>query len=304
MAATMAPSNSTSGNESYPYTTKAQERMPPNHVYDAMLLCVYTAVLLSGVLGLVPTVRILQSNSRSLTSIAVLNLIFAHFLFLVTLPFRIYYYAAHNWSLGPHWCKVVSSMIHIHLYMSFIFYVIILVMRLLSFHRRVTEVAFNRRTHALFGSLAVWAVVAVALPCLIHFFYGNAAKTPDTTCFKFGMHIHNSNAVVALNYATSSVIITVSVALMGLQAHVLLLLYRKYGCSCRGQQVFWAQLKSMCFAGIMVVCFVPYHIFRLYYIRDTKNYEDVNEIFLSLTTLSCLDMLTFGGKGTCLWCYN
>ncbi|KAG7248354.1 hypothetical protein CRUP_009371 [Coryphaenoides rupestris] len=255
-----------------------------------------------GTAGLVLALRVLRSHALSVTTVAVLNLIFAHFLFLVTVPFRVYYYAAGHWYLGADWCKAVSSMIHIHLYMCFVFYVVILVTRLLTFHRRRGEAAtadFQRRTHTILASVAVWMVVAVTVPCLVHFCYGNKHGSDDTECFRFGDRI---KGVTGLNYTISVSIIAVSLTLVGLQAHVLLLLRRKYGREWRGQQVFWAQLRSLCFAGIMVACFVPYHMFRLHYVTHVEEHQHVNEVFLSITALSCLDMLTFVGRGTCLCC--
>lgn len=296
MADQPAPSNYTSGN-----ITQMPSGLQAAESPMVTLLVIYVFVLLSGTLGMVLTVPILRTYTRSLTTIAVLNLIFVHFLFLVTLPFRIHYYAVGHWDLGPFWCKAVSSAIHIHLYMTFVFYVVILVTRLLAFHRRATQVEFHCRMHAFVSSLVLWAVVAVAVPCLVHSYYGNMhthTYMERHKCFQFGRIIEDTKA---LNYATSSVIIVVAAVLWGLQAHALLLLYRKYGHGWRGQQVFWAQLKSMCFACIMVVCFVPYNIFRLFYITDV-NLQSINEIFLSITALSCLDMLTFVGKGTCVWC--
>ncbi|CAL8320745.1 unnamed protein product [Boreogadus saida] len=276
----------------------------PEKVYQTVLLSIYTVVLLSGVTCLVLTMRVLKFASHSLTTIAVLNLVFAHFLFLVTLPFRIYYYAAGRWALGDGLCKAVSSMIHVHLYMSFVCYVVILVTRLLLFHKRANQVEFHRRTHALLGSLAIWVVVAVVLPSVISFSYGNKTPSGNTTsekCFDFGDQI--KAGAKPLNYVSGSVIIAVSVVLTGLQAHVLIMLYREHGRTCFGQQVFAAQLKSLCFALVMMVCFVPYHMFRMYYISHLE-YQHINEVLLSLTTLNCLDMLTFLGKGTWSWCYK
>ncbi|KAJ3611360.1 hypothetical protein NHX12_021376 [Muraenolepis orangiensis] len=265
-----------------------------------VLLCIYTAVLLSGTLGMVLMVRLLRSHTLSLTALAVLNLVFGHFLFLLTVPFRLHYYATGHWHLGPGWCKAVSSMVHIHLYMSFIFYVVILVTRLLAFRRQRS--APPPEVHcmpALLGSLAVWVIVGVTVPCAVHYGYGD--KDNSEMCFKFGYRIKGT-AVSVLNYVGSVASIVVAAALAGLQAHVLRLLRREHGQGWRGQQVVWAQLRSLCFAGIMVVCFVPYHMFRLYYIAHVQEYQHVNEVFLSVTALSCLDMLTFVGKGPCVCC--
>ncbi|KAM3860437.1 putative G-protein coupled receptor 141 [Diretmus argenteus] len=295
--------------------------------YHMVLASIYSVVLVSSTIGIGLMMHILQSNTRSLTTIAVLNLIFTHFLFLLTVPFRIYYYATHRWGLGLGWCKTVSAMIHIHMYMAFFFYVVILVMRLLIFYCNTKQVELGK-LHALVVSAAVWMVVVVAVPCILHFCYGKheeknknrnnndsgsynssygmqatAAGPSDSRCFQFGNSIEKEYATKMFNYSTSVLFVVVATLLIALQANVLLILYRKYSRGCTSQQVFWAQLKSLCFALIMIVCFIPYHMFRLHYIQHV-DLQAVNEVFLSLTTLSCLDMLTFVGRGSCNMCYR
>lgn len=294
----MAPSSSLR-------TSKPPDDNGNTDEYHTALLAIYSVVLLSGTISLSLMMHIMKSSTTSITSIAVLNLIFTHFIFLLTVPFRIYYYATNHWSLGLGWCKVVSGMIHIHMYMSFIFYVIILITRLMTFYRKVEQVAPFHRIHALLLSAVVWIVVLVVVPCIIHFSYGkdtgeSANSTiGETHCFKFGKNIESAAKV--FNYITSTVIIAVATVLTALQANVLRVLYRKHHQGCTSQQEFGAQLKSLCFALIMVVCFIPYHIFRLKYLEDI-NLQNVNEVFLSLTTLNCLDMLTFLGNRTWYMC--
>uniref|UniRef100_UPI0037E7752B probable G-protein coupled receptor 141 n=1 Tax=Semicossyphus pulcher TaxID=241346 RepID=UPI0037E7752B len=289
-------------------TTSLQSPEDPSSTdeYHFVLLSIYSVVLLSGTISLSLMVHIMKSSTTSITSIAVLNLIFAHFLFLVTVPFRIYYYATGVWNLGAGWCKVVSSMIHIHMYMSFIFYVIILITRLMAFYNRAQQVASFQKIHALIISAVVWIVVLIAVPLIICFSYGgnsdpsNNSSTNATQCFKFGDDIQSGAKVV--NYIISMLIIVVATVLTALQANVLRVLYRKHSERCTSQQDFGAQLKSLCFALIMVVCFVPYHMFRLHYLEHL-HLQSVNEVFLSLTTFNCLDMLTFLGRRTFYMCY-
>ncbi|XP_042366701.1 probable G-protein coupled receptor 141 [Plectropomus leopardus] len=292
--------NSTMTPMSFTGTTK-----PSENEYHPVLLVIYSVVLLSGTISLSLMMHIMKSSTTSITSIAVLNLIFAHFIFLLTVPFRIYYYAAHDWTLSHSWCKVVSSMIHIHMYMSFIFYVIILITRLMAFYHRAEQVASIQKIHALIGSAVLWIAVLVAVPLIIHFSYGKTTEEDEssensnaTSCFKFGKCIESAKV---FNYFTSTVIIVVATVLTALQANVLRVLYRTHHRGCTSQQDFWAQLKSLCFALIMVVCFIPYHIFRLNYLEHI-HLESVNEVFLSLTTFNCLDMLTFLGRRTCYMC--
>lgn len=271
--------------------------------HHTVLLSIYSVVLVSGTITLSLMMYMMKSNMTSSTSIAVLNLIFTHFIFLFTIPFRMYYHATSRWFLGNGWCRVISGMIHIHMYMSFIFYVIILSTRLVTFYcRSGQEVSFNR-VHTLLVSIVVWIVVLVVFPCVMFFFYGTDSehdKMPYSThCFEFGKYIKSTGKV--FNYVISIVIIVVSSALTALQANTTWVLYRKQQKSCMSQQDFGAQLKSLCFAAIMMVCFIPYHIFRLIYLENL-DLQHVNEVFLSLTTLNCLDMLTFLGNRQCCMC--
>lgn len=270
--------------------------------YNTVLLAVYSVVLLTGTISLGLMTHILKSSSTSVTSVAVRNLIFAHFLFLFTMPFRIYYYATTSWALGQDWCRWVSGMIHIHMYMSFLLYVVILIARLLAFYRKGTQEAQFHWIHALLGSAVLWLVVLVVVPCVISFYYGtDVGSNDERLCFRFGSSIKSAGKV--FNYLVSSLIISAAAVLTALQANVLRILFKKHRQRCTSQQEFWAQLKSLFFALIMVVCFIPYHAFRIRYLEDIEQLEDINELFLSLTTLNCLDMLTFLGNRTCYMCF-
>ncbi|XP_075936773.1 putative G-protein coupled receptor 141 [Anarhichas minor] len=282
-------------------TSSSSKNLDEHHT---VLLVIYSVVLVIGTISLCLMMHIMKSSTTSITSIAVLNLIFTHFIFLLTVPFRIYYYATNHWSLGRGWCKAVSGMIHIHMYMSFIFYVIILITRLMMFYHKVERVASLQKIHALVVSALVWVAVLVMVPCIMYFAYGKNAKNLNmdnstTICFKFGSHIGPVGKV--FNYIISTVIIVVATVLTALQANSLRVLYRKHRQGCTSQQDFGAQLKSLCFALIMVVCFIPYHMFRLYYLEHV-DLQIINEVFLSLTTFNCLDVLTFLGRTTCYMC--
>ncbi|XP_055737568.1 probable G-protein coupled receptor 141 isoform X1 [Salvelinus fontinalis] len=291
-------------------STMSDELEPLSVLYRLTLVSIYSLVLVIGVIGLALMIHFLQSNMRSVITIAMLNLTLAHFLFLLTVPFRIYYYAAGYWGLGKMLCKVVSAMIHVHMYMAFVFYVVILVIRLLGFHSKKDRYEFYRKLHAFGASVAVWVVMFAVIPPILFFKYGtdfqdnttnnktNKMSTNDSHCFQFGNHLEGHIGVRVLNYIMSSVIIIVACVLTALQCHVMVLLIRKYGRDCMSHQEFWAQLKSLCFALVLLVCFVPYHVFRMYYLGHLY-LQNTNEIFLSLTALSCFDMLTFLRRGHC-----
>uniref|UniRef100_A0A668AW03 G protein-coupled receptor 141 n=1 Tax=Myripristis murdjan TaxID=586833 RepID=A0A668AW03_9TELE len=270
--------------------------------YRWALLSIYTLVLVGGTISMSLTINILQSNVRSFTTTAVINLIIVHILFLLTVPFRIYYYIAGEWRLGEGFCRVVSGMIHAHIYLAFVFYVIILVTRYLAFYKQTDRIEFYRRLHAIGASVAVWLIMlTIALPVAI-LEYGSPdsnVPTPAATyqCFSFGGQL-NDRAVAVFNYILSSIIIIISLTLTLCQVSICILakVYRTHGNLTFSHQEFWAQVKSLSFVAVLIVCLVPYNAFRIYYVKnmnDQASLERVNEVFLAITTLSCLDMLIF-----------
>ncbi|XP_064797078.1 probable G-protein coupled receptor 141 [Oncorhynchus masou masou] len=176
------------------------------------------------------------------------------------------------------------------------------------------------RTFALIASVAVWVVTFVVIFPILYFNYGKEVHedtskmaSNDSHCFQFGSHLKNHSGVKKLNYIMSSVIVIVVCVQTALQCHVMSLLTRKYELDCMLHQEFtsnspgihqefWAQLKSLCFAVVLLVCFMPYQMFRIYYLEHLQQLEHTNEVFLSLTALRCLDMFTFLERGHCYMC--
>ncbi|KPP77529.1 hypothetical protein Z043_103040 [Scleropages formosus] len=260
------------------------------------LLTVYSVVLLGGSTGIVLMISILKSSLRSLTTIAMLNIIVVHLLFLCTVPFRMYYYVENRWRLSQGFCKVVSGTIHGHMHIAFLFYTIILSIRYHTFYWAVDQLEFYRKLHAVGASLVVWAMgLAIGFPVL--FFTYSSNSTAEEKCFKFGRQLELDVGVRILNYIVSFLLVVVAVALACCQAHILWRIFRRYGATMYTQQEFGAQKKSLCFMLVIMVCFVPYHVFRIYYVSHSAHLEDANEVFLSLTALSCLDTLTFLDRG-------
>ncbi|XP_076014181.1 putative G-protein coupled receptor 141 [Genypterus blacodes] len=270
--------------------------------YHNVLLSIYSVVLVTGTITLSFTVRTIMFTQKSFYSMAVTNLILTHALFLFTVPFRIYYYATNHWGMGAYWCKSISGMIHIHMIMSFIFYATILITRQLDFYRKTKSVEFIEMRHAVFVSAVMWLLGFVVVPCIINYYYGekmtgsnnqtniNGTIEEQPKCFEFGNNIVGIAKI--LNYLMSLVFIAVTTVLTGLQANTLLKLYRKNRKGWRSDQAFRSERKHLCFALIMLITITPYHTFRLYYIEHL-DLEIVNEVLLCLTTLNCLDTLTF-----------
>ena len=131
--------------------------------YRQALTVIYSTILLLGGVGVILMARTFKS-SKSVITIAVMNLTIVHSLFLLTVPFRLHYYASGRWRMGPQACNTVSGMIHVHMYLTFVFYTVIIVLRIWSHYSKENNVRFYRNMHAFLASLAVWVVFLVILP--------------------------------------------------------------------------------------------------------------------------------------------
>ncbi|XP_051970052.1 probable G-protein coupled receptor 141 [Xyrauchen texanus] len=266
-----------------------------NAPYKITLIIIYSIVLLVGIMGLTLMMSLLKTNIRSLTTIAFLNLMVAHFLFLLTVPFRIYYYVSETWGLHHGICKVVSAMIHIHMYMVFTIYAIILTFRFLHYYKKTQRTEFYRRLHAVCASAVMWSVLLLIMLPTVLSQYGS--KNEDNAqCFKFEKELENKS-IYALNMIVSITIVLVSFVQTCIQMIILHAMIQKYGPASRSQQEFLVQLKNLCFVLIMLTCLVPYQLFRLHYLKHVKDLNKINEVFLAITALTCFDMLTFTGRG-------
>ncbi|XP_032556460.1 probable G-protein coupled receptor 141 [Chiroxiphia lanceolata] len=271
---------------------------------NTILITVYSVAFAGGGIGSITMSFVLVNmNTLSVTTTAIINLVVVHSLLLFTMPFRIHYYVNKKWVFKMSFCKMVSAMVHIHMYLTFLFYVITLVIRWLIFFQWKDKVEFYRKLHAVAASAAVWVIVIVFVVPVFHFQYGRSGSYNDTTCFKFHKELQRES-VKALNYILIVAVACISCVLLGLQIFILVKVARKLSTSFWSHQEFWAQVKNLIFIWVIIICFLPYHLFRAYYvqhIRDFGQLESYNEVFLSLTALSCLDLLSFVLSGSRLF---
>ncbi|NXC38687.1 GP141 protein, partial [Penelope pileata] len=267
----------------------------------AILITSYSIAFVGGGIGSTAMSFVLvKMNSLSVTTTAIINLVVVHGLLLLTVPFRLHYYVNKEWIFHMPFCKMVSAMVHIHMYLTFLFYVITLVIRWLIFFQWKDKVEFYRKLHAIAASIAVWVIVIVFMVPLFCIQYGRSGTYDNKTCFKFHKEL-KQDSVKVLNYLAIVAIALITCILLGLQIFILVKVSRKLSTSLWSHQEFWAQVKNLIFICVIIICFLPYHLFRVYYIKhvnDDGQLESYNEVFLSLTALSCLDLLSFVLSGS------
>ncbi|KAM5158278.1 putative G-protein coupled receptor 141 [Mantella aurantiaca] len=258
-----------------------------------LLIVIYFVTCIGGTTGIVLMIFLITGANRlSVTITSVINLLVAHGIFILSVPFRIVYYLQNKWPYGPIFCRVVSAMIHIHIYISCIFYMILLTMRYVGFFKQQDSIAFYRTLHPLLISGVVWFLVCVIIVPLVFTKYGTSAPFNDTECFQFQIEFQHT-AVIIVNYIIITVIIVAVCLLLAVQIFIIVKILREIQRPVLAHQEIWVQIKNLFFILVMIICFFPFHIFRIYYMQHARECFYYNEICLSITALSCLDFLFF-----------
>uniref|UniRef100_A0A8C8SVT3 G-protein coupled receptors family 1 profile domain-containing protein n=1 Tax=Pelusios castaneus TaxID=367368 RepID=A0A8C8SVT3_9SAUR len=279
------------------YKNTAQQALSPNGTQSQnmermhlILIGLYSVILAGGIAGvIVMSRRLSQRNIQSVMTIIIINLMVVHSILLLSLPFRLAYYISYEWKFGWFTCKVFSGMIYAHMYITFIFYVVIIIIRLL---RKEFQ-----RCYTTTWIVAVWFVVIVIISPIFLSFYGTSTNYNYSECFQFHRDIQQQGMVIA-NYCLIGIMGTTISALSISQLTVIFQLAMKYWPGMNSHVEFRAQMKSFFFILVILVCFIPHHVFRIYYIQHPPQKDDnslllYNEIFLGFTALCCLDMLSF-----------
>ncbi|XP_053323373.1 probable G-protein coupled receptor 141 [Spea bombifrons] len=269
-------------------------------VVSVVIVVIYTMAFIFGFIGvLMMGLQLYKTNILLMTATTFINLLLVHSLFLLTIPFRLVYYTQNNiWTFGYTFCEVVSGMIHIHMYMSFIFYVVILGIRYFSFFKENDNIEFNRKLHAAVASIIVWILIIAVIFPNFYIVYGTSTSYNETKCFQFQKDLEKEE-MRTINYAITGFILTIVCILLTLQISIIIKVVKNIEGSVFTHQEFWVQMKSLVFILIMIVCFCPSLAFRLFYLKYTEECNGYNEILWSVSALSCVDLLLFSLKPFC-----
>ncbi|XP_074055339.1 putative G-protein coupled receptor 141 [Macrotis lagotis] len=269
-----------------------------NHCRKA-LATLYSLVLLGGTIGTIMMSCVLfQRNTQSIITIIITNIIILHSILLVTLPFRLSYYFLMEWKFGGLTCRVISSMVYFHMYFTFLFYVAIIVIRLLIYFRRL-PLQELQKYHAVVLSVTIWLVGTFIFSLVFLFQYGTHLDFSPHHCFHFYQEL-NFPSVVVINYSMIAILMATVLVLSVIQLVVITQLTKTLWPDMLTHQEFRVQIKSFFFLVVIVVCFIPHHTFRVFFIQnyfqnETSRLVMYNEICVALTTVCCLDMLCFIG---------
>ncbi|KAF7477882.1 probable G-protein coupled receptor 141 [Marmota monax] len=265
-----------------------------------ILITLYSVVLLGGTIGtVIMSCMMFKRNSQSVIATIIFNIMVLHSILLVSLPFRLSYYLSVIWELGTFACRVVSSIIYWHMYFSFLFYIVIVIFRLLIYFKKL-QTQQLQKYHAVVLSIIIWMVGSLIFLPIFFLQYGtDPSYSEKQRCFEFYRDL-SCRQIIIMNYSMIVIMMTTVVILFLIQMAVILQLVKALWPDMWAHQEYRAQIKSFFFLLVILICFIPHHAFRVYFIQNYSGREDsklvlYNEICIALTTVCCLDMLCFIG---------
>uniref|UniRef100_W5LUG1 Probable G-protein coupled receptor 34 n=1 Tax=Astyanax mexicanus TaxID=7994 RepID=W5LUG1_ASTMX len=270
-----------------------------------LLAVSYSLFFLLGLVGniLALWVFLCLHSKKNSVRIFLINLAVADLLLMVCLPFRIAYHANNNcWVLKPILCKVVGNVFYMNMYISIFLLGLISIDRYIKLQRVSRNQKFLGSRQSMITCCFLWVVsIAAILPLII---FSNQ-NTLSHKCFQYKRLDKNTWKAYFNMFMVSSfwVVYVALVLSYGKIAMGLLRVSRekpdlpnagKYGRTAR---------KSFFILFLFTLCFVPYHLVRIFYIHSQitevscqwiEVLDKTNEIALLLSAFnSCLDPVMY-----------
>ncbi|XP_029981623.1 putative G-protein coupled receptor 34b [Sphaeramia orbicularis] len=287
-----------------PTPNKTKDCLDDNPLQTSLAV-LYSFIFVPGLVGNLVALWAFFSVHSKKNSVRVflINIAFADLLLMVCLPFRVLYHSRGNtWSLGPTLCKAVGTLFYMNMYISITLLGMISVDRYLKIHHGAgmwLRLLFTRWSAAICA--AVW-IVAFAMTLVI---VTSKSHPPWDKCFHY-KQLHDAKWKAYINIFVLLIFWLVFISLMASYGKIALNLLKRSKEKPdlpNASRYSRTAKKSFFILFVFTVCFVPYHLVRIFYIKtqitDTSCFwmgvaDKTNEIALLFSALnSCLDPVMY-----------
>ncbi|XP_062860645.1 P2Y purinoceptor 2-like [Trichomycterus rosablanca] len=276
-----------------PYRCKFNE----DFKYILLPTC-YSVVFIVGiVLNITAMYAILfRIKHWSPNTIYMMNLTVCDTLYILTLPFLIYYYADKNdWPFSEAFCKLIRFLFYSNLYGSILFLTCISIHRFLGICHTVRSMQWVNARRARLTSLIVWAVVLVAQAPVLYFSRTNGQVCYDTTSKDlFEYFLMYSSAITVFFFLIPFGVVLVC---NGMMVRTLLQPSTIGGATSRHSKQKSVRMIVIVLL-VFILCFLPFHLMRTiyYYFR----YFDVNCALLEGSSIAYKVMRPLASANSCV----
>ncbi|MBN3273390.1 OXGR1 protein, partial [Polyodon spathula] len=222
---------------------------------------IYGIIFIVGLVGnlFAITVYLVKMRPWKSSSIIMFNLVVTDFLYMLTLPFFIYYYTnVDSWNMGDFMCRFVRFAFHFNLYGSILFLTCLSVFRYVAIVYPYRSQEVQKKWWGILVCIIVWAIAAVAI-------------TPMTTMISL---VELQNVTQCLDFASNDLetvwwygwLLTVLGFLVPLaivcMCHFSIVRALSTGPRTRSECRIKARRHVVLIIVVFVLCFLPFHISR------------------------------------------
>uniref|UniRef100_A0AAQ4RLY6 Probable G-protein coupled receptor 34 n=2 Tax=Gasterosteus aculeatus aculeatus TaxID=481459 RepID=A0AAQ4RLY6_GASAC len=285
--------------------TASQQACVNRGALQSPLAVLYSVIFVLGLAGnlLALLVFFCVHSKKNSVRVFLINIAFADLLLVVCLPFRILYHSRGNvWTLGPTLCKVVGNLFYMNMYISVTLLGLISVDRYLKIHRgaRAQHRLRSTRWSSVLCALVWLVALALAVALLMSKNHSQVER-----CFHYKV-LQKAKWKAYINVSLLVVFWLVFFSLVVSYGKIALKLQRTSRARPdlpNASRYTRTARKSFFILFLFTVCFVPYHVVRVFYIRtqitDTSCFwrgvaDKANEVALLFSALnSCLDPVMY-----------
>ncbi|XP_061571353.1 2-oxoglutarate receptor 1-like [Cololabis saira] len=227
----------------------------------------YSLIFIVGLVGNVTSISIYLTKLRpwKSSSIIMINLAVTDLLYVLTLPFLVYYYSnKDSWRLGDVMCRFVRFGFHFHLYGSILFLTCAAVFRFVVVIQPLRAAQIQKRLWGIIACSTVWIIAAVEVAPML-----SIISIHNTTNKMYCLDFANTIAVndvrtygwllTAFGFALPLVV--VFICYVGIVKQLAKGLNSSSRCRMRARRV------TVLILVVFVMCFLPYHILRVLWIE-------------------------------------
>ncbi|XP_069568160.1 probable G-protein coupled receptor 34b [Brachyistius frenatus] len=304
----MAESSSTTASCHTPLLNLTTDSQPTCVDYDALqvpLAVLYSIIFVLGLAGNLVSLWVFfcVHSKKNSVRVFLINVAFADLLLVVCLPFRILYHSRGNiWTLDPTLCRLVGHLFYMNMYISITLLGLISVDRYMKLHR---SAGMQYRLRSTRWSTTLCAVIWILASALTVVLLMSKNHSQLDRCFHYKL-LHNAKWKAYINIFVLVGFWLVFVSLMvsyGMIALKLLRTSQEKPDLPNAARYTRTARKSFFVLFLFTVCFVPYHMVRVFYIKtqitDTSCFwrgvaDQANEVALLFSALnSSLDPILY-----------
>ncbi|KAM6893945.1 2-oxoglutarate receptor 1-like [Xenentodon cancila] len=230
----------------------------------------YSLIFIVGLVGNVTSISIYLTKLRPWKSsnIIMINLAVTDLLYVLTLPFLVYYYSnKDSWMLGDFMCRFVRFGFHFHLYGSILFLTCVAVFRFVVVIQPLRAAQIQKKFWGIIACSAVWIIAAAEVaPMLPIISVSN--KNNKIYCLDFANTIPIS-AVRTYSWLLTAIgfalpLVVVFICYIGVVKQLARGPNSSSSCRMRARRV------TVLILVVFVMCFLPYHILRVLWIETQR----------------------------------